>query len=62
MSKEIEQPCKWCGREMKDEFFILHIDRIVNGTKLFYADPVYLCADCYKSLCFENRYKEKDNA
>lgn len=49
--KEVKLPCKFCGKEMINDFFIIHVDRIVNGgCDLFYADPVYLCKDCYMSL------------
>lgn len=54
--KEVKLPCKFCGKEMVDDFFIIRIDRIKNSCELFFADPLYLCKDCYESLNTINKY------
>lgn len=54
--KEVKLPCKFCGKEIVDDFFIVRIDRIKNGCLMSCSLPVYLCKDCYESLNMINKY------
>lgn len=40
--KEVKLPCKFCGKEMVNDFFIIRIDRVKNGYELFYTEVVRL--------------------
>lgn len=41
--------CPNCGRNMKDDYVVLNLNRIKNG--VFYShDVVYMCPDCYNAV------------
>lgn len=69
METEIDDmPCQWCGKDMRDDYFVLNINRIFHGYP-YDTYPIFICRKCYDALSKgslrltirKNKHKKKKN-